>query len=109
MFGIKWPYSSKIAGFTVKIVSNIEKNAYFVTLIEYCTMFKEGSIMANICLVCDKRPRTANKVSRAHNITKRWVYPNVHVTRFKLKGQRSIKRGAVCTKCVKAGKIEKVI
>lgn len=65
--------------------------------------------MANICKVCDKRPRRANNVSKAKNRTIRWVSPNVHVMQFTVKGSRSIKRGAVCTKCVKAGKIEKVI
>jgi large subunit ribosomal protein L28 len=65
--------------------------------------------MANICQICDKRPQVANNVSNANNKTKRWVYPNVHVCRYRLKGQANIRRGAVCTKCVKAGKIEKVI
>jgi large subunit ribosomal protein L28 len=65
--------------------------------------------MANICQVCDKRPRSTYKVSHAHNRTKRWVYPNVHTIRYRMKGQASIKRGAICTKCVKAGKVEKVI
>lgn len=65
--------------------------------------------MANICVVCDKRPQVANNVSNANNRTKRWVYPNVHVIRFVVKGQKNVKRGAVCTKCVKTGKIEKVI
>ena len=65
--------------------------------------------MSNICAVCKKRPQVANRVSNANNKTKRWVYPNVHTMRYRLKGQASIKRGAVCTKCVKAGKVEKVI
>lgn len=65
--------------------------------------------MANICRVCDKRPRSANNVSNANNKTGRWLYPNVHVMRFRLKGQTSVCRGAVCTKCVKAGKVEKVL
>lgn len=65
--------------------------------------------MANICVVCDKRPRVGNNVSNANNKTKRWLYPNVHVIRFVFKGQRSVKRGAVCTKCLKSGKVEKVI
>lgn len=65
--------------------------------------------MANICSVCDKRPQVGNLVSNANNRVKRWIYPNVQVMRFKLKGQRTVQRGAVCTKCVKAGKIEKVI
>lgn len=65
--------------------------------------------MANICFICEKRPQVARLVSNANNKTKRWVYPNVHVMRFKLKGQLNVHRAAVCTKCVKAGKVEKVV
>ncbi len=66
--------------------------------------------MARICVICDKRPQVANLVSHAKNRVKRWVYPNVHVMRFTVPSQGSAKvcRGAVCTKCVKAGKIQKV-
>ena len=67
--------------------------------------------MSRICSVCDKRPQVGNNVSHANNKTKRWLYPNVHKMRFRLAKDASnkVKRGAVCTKCVKAGKIEKVI
>ena len=65
--------------------------------------------MAKICRICDKRPQAANNVSNANNKTLRWLYPNVHVMRYRMKGQTSVKRGSVCTKCVKAGKVEKVI
>ena len=65
--------------------------------------------MANICVICKKRPRVGNNVSHANNRTKRLVFPNVHVMRFKLKGQTSVKRGAVCTRCVRTGTVEKAI
>lgn len=65
--------------------------------------------MSKICSLCDKRPHVGNIVSHANNKTKRWVYPNVHVMRYRLKGQPEVSRGAVCTRCVKAGKVEKVI
>ena len=65
--------------------------------------------MSKVCMVCDKRPRRANNVSKAKNRTIRWVKPNVQVMQFTLKGQSSIKRGPVCTKCVKANKIRKVL
>jgi len=67
--------------------------------------------MSRICSVCDKRPQVGNLVSHANNRVKRWIYPNVHKMNFKLVegGSRKVTRGAVCTKCVKAGKIEKVI
>ena len=65
--------------------------------------------MANICAICDKRPRVANNVSNANNKVKKWVYPNVRAMRYSLAGQSSVKRGSVCTKCVKAGKVNKVV
>ena len=67
--------------------------------------------MSRICSVegCGKRPHVGNLVSNANNRVKRWVYPNTHVFRFSYKGSSKVYRGAVCTKCVKAGKIQKVI
>jgi large subunit ribosomal protein L28 len=67
--------------------------------------------MARICDICEKRPRVANLVSNANNRVKRWVYPNVHTMRYTVNGdpKRSVKRGQVCTKCVKADKIKKVV
>lgn len=67
--------------------------------------------MSRICFVCNKRPQVGNLVSHARNRVKRWIYPNVHKMCFILtdSGSRSVMRGAVCTKCVKAGKVEKVV
>jgi large subunit ribosomal protein L28 len=66
--------------------------------------------MARICVVCDKKPQVGNLVSNANNRVKRWIYPNVHAMRFMYTGDasRSIKRGNVCTRCVKADKVTKV-
>jgi large subunit ribosomal protein L28 len=66
--------------------------------------------MSRICSICNKGPHVGNLVSHAKNRTKRWVYPNVHKLRYTVVGQtKEVHRGAVCTKCVKAGKIEKVL
>lgn len=67
--------------------------------------------MARICAICSKKPRVACNVSNANNRTKRWVYPNVHAMRFTVAGsaKATVQRGKVCTKCVKAGKVQKVI
>jgi len=67
--------------------------------------------MARICAVCDKGPSVANLVSHANNRVKRWVYPNVHAMRFSYTNDVSNKvhRAKVCTKCVKAGKVKKVV
>ena len=67
--------------------------------------------MARICAVCDKRPQVGMNVSHAKNRTKRWLYPNVHTMRFTMANDNSgkVKRAKVCTKCVKAKKVTKVI
>ncbi|OGB97390.1 50S ribosomal protein L28 [candidate division TM6 bacterium RIFCSPHIGHO2_12_FULL_36_22] len=65
--------------------------------------------MAKVCKVCDKGPKTANLVSHAKNRTKRWLYPNVHKMRFKYPNCSKVHAGTVCTKCVKKGKVEKVL
>jgi large subunit ribosomal protein L28 len=67
--------------------------------------------MARICSICNKKPHVGNLVSHAKNRTKRWVYPNVHKIRYAIAGEarKQVHRGAVCTKCMKAGKIEKII
>lgn len=67
--------------------------------------------MARMCAVCGKKPQVANNVSHANNRTKKWVYPNVHRMRFTLTGcaDTKVHSGKVCTKCVKAQKVQKVI
>ncbi len=67
--------------------------------------------MARICAICGKGPRVANLVSNANNRVKRWVFPNVHVMRFTTPScpNGKVMRGCVCTKCLKCGKVEKVI
>ena len=67
--------------------------------------------MARICSVCGKGPRVGFLVSHAKNRTKRWLFPNVHTMRFMVISDpaRKVQRGSVCTKCVKAGKVKKII
>lgn len=67
--------------------------------------------MARICGVCGKRPQVANSVSNANNRVKRWVYPNVKAMRYETVGQpnKGVSRGKVCTRCVKSGKVTKVM
>ncbi len=67
--------------------------------------------MARICDICDKRPTVGNLVSNANNRVKRWIYPNVQKMRYTVSASNSnkVKRGAVCAKCLKAGKVQKVI
>jgi len=81
---------------------------------EFLTQSFQGKgflIMARMCTMCGKGPQVVNSVSNANNRVKHWVYPNVHSMRFKITGNpdNKVTRGKVCTKCVKSGKIQKVV
>lgn len=67
--------------------------------------------MARICAICDKKPTVGNLVSHANNKVKRWIFPNVQKMRYTLASDctNRVHRGAVCTKCLKANKVKKVI
>ena len=67
--------------------------------------------MSRICCVCGKRPQVANIVSHANNRVKKWVYPNVQKMRFvsPASGTHEVHAGKVCSKCVKAKKVLKVL
>jgi len=61
--------------------------------------------MAMICSVCAKRPLVGNAVSHANNKTKQRSLPNLQRVRAKVDGRPP--RVYVCTRCIKAGKIQK--
>ncbi len=62
--------------------------------------------MARRCEICGKSPRSGNNVSHANNKTKRRWLPNLQKVRANVNGSARTVR--VCTRCIKAGKIEKV-
>ena len=62
--------------------------------------------MAKMCDVCGRGPQFGNKVSHAHNITKRRWDINLQSVRAVVKGGAA-KRIRVCTSCIKSGKIQK--
>lgn len=47
-----------------------------------------------------------SNVSHAHNVTKRRFNPNLQTVRARVDGK--VKKMTVCTRCLKAGKVEKV-
>lgn len=63
--------------------------------------------MSKVCEICGKKPGYGNNVSHAHNKTKRRFLPNIQSVRAKVDGKT--KRIKVCTSCIQAGKVEKVI
>jgi large subunit ribosomal protein L28 len=61
--------------------------------------------MARVCEICGKGPRTGNRVSHAHNLTKRRWLPNLQRVHAVVNGAR--RRIRVCTRCIRSGKIIK--
>jgi large subunit ribosomal protein L28 len=61
--------------------------------------------MAFMCELCGKRPHYGNRVSHAHNITRRRWNPNLRRVRAVINGGHKTLR--VCTACIRAGKVIK--
>lgn len=57
------------------------------------------------CYVCGKSVAFGNNVSHANNRTRRVWKPNLQVARIVVDGK--ITRIRVCTRCLKAGKIQR--
>jgi len=63
--------------------------------------------MAKVCEICGKKPTFGHNVSHAHNLTKRRWNPNLQTVRALVNGVP--KRIIVCTSCLKAGKVTKLV
>ncbi|MEW5764252.1 MAG: 50S ribosomal protein L28 [Acidobacteriota bacterium] len=63
--------------------------------------------MAKVCDICGKKPSVGNNVSHAHNLTKRRWLPNLQNVKADVNGTTKTLR--VCTKCIKAGKVQKAV
>ena len=61
--------------------------------------------MSKTCEICKRGPMFGNRVSHAHNITKRRWNINLQSVRAAVKG--GSKRITVCTSCIKNGKVLK--
>jgi large subunit ribosomal protein L28 len=62
--------------------------------------------MASVCDVCGKTPGFGNKISHSHRRSRRRWNPNVQRLRVVVDG--APKRVNVCTKCLKANKVQRV-
>ncbi len=60
---------------------------------------------ATRCSVCGKGPVFGHQISHAHNVSTRKRYPNIQQVRAVLGGR--VKRIAVCTRCLRSGRIRK--
>lgn len=62
--------------------------------------------MAKSCEVCGKGPRYGNRISHAHNVTRRrW---NVNLKTVRAVVNRGHVRLRVCAGCLRSGKVQKV-
>jgi large subunit ribosomal protein L28 len=63
--------------------------------------------MSKVCAICGKKPGFGNHRSHSMVATKRRFDPNLQRVRVLLKGKAQ--RAYVCTRCLKAGKVQKAI
>lgn len=61
--------------------------------------------MAKMCEVCGKAPVFGNRISHAHNVSSRRWMPNLQRVRAVVGG--TVRRINVCTRCIRAGKVQK--
>jgi large subunit ribosomal protein L28 len=61
--------------------------------------------MAKVCEVCGRGPLFGNRISHAHNVTKRRWNINLQSVHAVIKGAN--KRIKVCTSCIRSGKVTK--
>ena len=63
--------------------------------------------MAKRCDICNKETSTGSNVSHSNRKTKREWKPNIQKVRALKDG--SVKRINVCTRCIRAGKVNRAI
>jgi large subunit ribosomal protein L28 len=63
--------------------------------------------MASVCEICGRHPGFGMKVSHSHRRSNRRWNPNVQRVRAVVKGVS--RRVNVCTKCLKAGKVQRAV
>jgi len=59
------------------------------------------------CEICGKGPQFGNKISHSHKVTNRKWSPNIQ--KVKVSIDNTVKRINVCTNCLKAGKVKKIV
>jgi len=63
--------------------------------------------MARRCEICGRGPMFGNRISHAHNVTSRRWNVNLQRVHAIINGTR--RRIRVCTRCLRSGKVQKVI
>jgi large subunit ribosomal protein L28 len=65
----------------------------------------DSCLMAQVCDVCGRGPQFGNKISHAHNVTKRRWNINLQSVRALVNG--ASRRLRVCTSCIRSNKVQK--
>jgi large subunit ribosomal protein L28 len=63
--------------------------------------------MSKVCAICGKKPGFGNSRSHSMVATRRRFNPNLQRVRILLEGRAQ--RAYVCTRCLKAGKVQKAL
>jgi large subunit ribosomal protein L28 len=66
-----------------------------------------AAAMSKVCAICGKKPGFGNHRSHSMVATKRRFNPNLQRVRVLLEGRAT--RAYVCTRCLKAGKVQKAL
>ena len=64
--------------------------------------------MARVCDLCGKGPQFGNRISHAHNVTKRRWNVNLQSARIQRPEGGSAK-ARLCTDCIKSGRVVKAL
>jgi len=62
--------------------------------------------MSQVCAICGKHPTAGRNISHSHRVTNRTFKPNIQKVTAQHEGK--VQKINVCTKCLKAGKVERV-
>ncbi|MBI5740020.1 MAG: 50S ribosomal protein L28 [Nitrospirae bacterium] len=60
-----------------------------------------------VCSVCGKKKMSGNNVSHANNRTKRVFMPNLQ--KIKIETAHGARKQSVCTRCLRSGKVKKIV
>ncbi len=63
--------------------------------------------MARVCEICGKGPATGNTISHSHRKTRRVRAPNIQRVHAYVDGNKRWIN--VCTRCIKSGRVKKVV
>ena len=63
--------------------------------------------MSRRCDICGKGVMTGNNDPKSHKRTKRVFKPNLHKIKAEINGK--VKNIKVCSKCLKSGKVKKIV